>query len=183
MRIIDPELITVPPDGRPLESQPKWRQAFPIDWLKDEYRSRRDFTKLLGLTSLAFVAGQLWIVLQGFRHREGARYPVAEIATVDSLPVGGSKLFHYPATIDPCILVRVSEEQFVAYSQKCTHLSCPVIPRPAEGKFHCPCHNGSFDLQTGYPLAGPPRRPLPRIDIQVRDGKIWAVGRVEKGMV
>ena len=68
----DREQITLPPDGRPLAEQPKWRQDFPIDWPQDHYVARRDFTKFMVLTSFAFVVGQFWIVLQNFlRRRRG----------------------------------------------------------------------------------------------------------------
>ena len=175
MRIKDPEQVTTPPNGGEMEAQPKWRQDFPIDWPRDEYRSRRDFTKLLGLTSLAFVAGQAWIVMLSASRRE-RQFPMREIATIEAIPVGAAKLFHYPREIDPCLLVRLSPDEFVAFSQKCTHLSCPVIPQPKEGRFYCPCHAGAFDLRTGQPLAGPPRRPLTRVVLQMRDGKVFATG-------
>ncbi|MGH7928570.1 MAG: ubiquinol-cytochrome c reductase iron-sulfur subunit [Candidatus Binatia bacterium] len=68
----------------------------------------------------------------------------------------------------------------MAYHQKCTHLSCPVIPHVEEGRLHCPCHEGIFDLATGRPLAGPPRRPLPRIMLQIREGRIYAGGVEER---
>lgn len=183
MKIEDPDQISVPPDGRLPEEQPKWRQDFPIDWPMDEYRSRRDFTKLLGLTSLAFVAGQAWIILLSFLNRRGNRLPVFEITSVENLPVGAVKLFFYPTRIDPCLLVRLSGEEFVAFGQKCTHLSCPVIPRPAEGKFFCPCHSGSFDIKSGFPIAGPPRRPLPRVLLEVKEGKVFATGVEGKEIV
>jgi Rieske Fe-S protein len=54
-----------------------------------------------------------------------------------------------------------------------------VLPEPVEGKLHCPCHNGWFDLETGRPLAGPPRRPLPRVTLEVRDGLVYATGMEE----
>ncbi|MGH7794867.1 MAG: hypothetical protein ACREQ2_08205 [Candidatus Binatia bacterium] len=37
-------------------------------------------------------------------------------------------------------------------------------------------------MLTGQPLAGPPRRPLPRISLSVRDNRIYASG-VQKGVV
>jgi len=70
----------------------------------------------------------------------------------------------------------MSADEYVAYSQKCTHLSCAVIPQPEEGVLHCPCHEGYFDLRSGRPIAGPPNRPLPRIHLDVRDGAIFATG-------
>ena len=85
-------------------------------------------------------------------------------------------MFRYPAEHDTAILVRTGADTFVAYSQKCTHLSCAVIPRPAEGVFHCPCHEGVFDLRSGRVLAGPPPRPLPRITLELHGDDIYATG-------
>lgn len=179
MRIDDPDQVTVAPDGRPAEEQPKWRRDFPIDWPQDEYRTRREFARFLLLTSLAFVVGQAWIVVRNLGRRARGRPPITEIAALDALPVGGARLFDYPAGGEKCVLVRLAEDRFVAFGQKCTHLSCPVIPRPAEGRFHCPCHEGSFDIQTGRPLAGPPRRPLPRVTLQIQNGRVYATGLEE----
>ena len=172
----DVDRLSDNPDGRGDAEQPLWREQFPIDWPRDDFRSRRDFTKLLGLTSLAFVVGQLWIVWLSLRRRSVGPAPEMEIARVDELAVGGSKVFDYPRKGEACVLVRTAPDRFVAYGQKCTHLSCPVIPSPAEGRLHCPCHNGFFDLATGQPLAGPPRRPLPRLRLAVRDGRISVAG-------
>ena len=74
------------------------------------------------------------------------------------------------------LLVRTGEKTFVAYSQKCTHLSCAVVPQPDKNRFYCPCHEGSFDLATGAPIAGPPQRPLPRINLELRSGGVYATG-------
>jgi Rieske Fe-S protein len=41
---------------------------------------------------------------------------------------------------------------------------------------HCPCHNGYFDLESGRVIAGPPRRPLPRVTLEIRDGVVYATG-------
>lgn len=172
----DAEAQTVAPDGRPLADQPKWRRDFPIDWPRDEYVSRRDLVKFLVLTSAAFAAGQAWLVVKRLiRGRPEAPPPVA-VATVSELAVGGAKTFSYPAGSTPRILVRTGEDRFVAYDQQCTHLLCPVVPAVAEGKLHCPCHNGWFDLETGRPLAGPPQRALARIRVEVRDGTVYATG-------
>jgi Rieske Fe-S protein len=78
------------------------------------------------------------------------------------------------------VLVRTRADALVAYSQKCTHLSCAVVPRVDEGVIRCPCHEGLFDLQTGRPIAGPPRRPLPLIRVEVRGSRIFATGVEER---
>ncbi len=176
MKRTEPEQITTPPDGRPLEEQPRWRQDFPVDWPQDEYVARRDFVKFLLLTSLAFTTGQFWLLGSSLLRRRTAAAERA-IANVDDLAPGESLIFRYPEETSPArLLVRVDEETFVAYEQQCTHLTCPVVPDVAHGELHCPCHEGIFDLLTGRPLAGPPRRPLARVTLEVREGVVYATG-------
>ena len=170
------EQITRAPDGRPMEQQPSWRADFPIDWPQDAYVERRDFVKFMVLTSLAFAVGQFWIAGQNWWRRRRAMPEMLRVASVDDLPVGTARMFTYPTEHDPCILVRPEAGVLVAYSQKCTHLSCSVIPSPAEGLIRCPCHDGLFDLATGRPLAGPPRRPLARIVLERHGTDIYATG-------
>lgn len=182
MKLPDPEQVTVPPDGRSAAVQPRWRRDFPIDWPQDEYITRRDFTRFMVLTSLAFVVGQFWILARNYWRSARGEPPVREIVSVDTVPVGGIHLFSYPEPNEKCVLVRLQADPaapnaFVAYDQQCTHLLCPVIPDPETGTLHCPCHEGLFDLASGRPLAGPPRRPLPRIRLEVRNGSIYATGR------
>jgi Rieske Fe-S protein len=178
--LVEREQITIAPDFAPADTQPAWRQDFPIDWPQDQYVERRDFMKFMVLTSAAFAVGQLWIAAQNWWRRQNGSYEIRRIASVDDVAVGGTIVFTYPAEHDPCLLVRTSDTEFVAFSQKCTHLSCAVIPRPEEGIFFCPCHEGRFDLRSGAPTAGPPRRPLPRILLDIRGRTIYAVGVEER---
>jgi Rieske Fe-S protein len=172
----DPDDVTVAPDGRPLEEQPRWRQDFAIDWPQDHHVARRDFAKFLVLTSGAFVAGQAWIAVQSLvRHRRPPP-PRKRIASLAATPVGTATMFHYPGDHDPCLLIRLRDDDLVAFSQKCTHLSCAVVPRIPDGVLHCPCHEGYFDLETGRNIAGPPPRPLPRIELEVIGDDIFATG-------
>jgi len=67
-------------------------------------------------------------------------------------------------------------QTILAMSGECTHLSCPVQKKPLEktedpgaGPLRCPCHGGVFS-RTGEVLAGPPRRPLRRLRIEVPEG-------------
>jgi nitrite reductase/ring-hydroxylating ferredoxin subunit len=172
-------LRVLTPDGRPAGDQPKWRRDFPIDTAQDNYVARRDFTKFMVLISGSFVAGQAWIALKtvgGKRAGPGPR----PIASVNDIAVGQAATFAYPDEHDTCLIVRAGENEFLAYSNKCSHLSCAVTPDVATRRLLCPCHHGSFDLATGRPLAGPPRRPLARILLEVRDGTIYATGVEER---
>lgn len=44
-------------------------------------------------------------------------------------------------------------------------------------RLECPCHEGPFDAATGNVLYGPPPRALDVIEMELRDGAIWARGR------
>jgi Rieske Fe-S protein len=171
------ERLSVGPDGRPWDAQPKWRRDFPIDWPRDEYVARRDFTKFLVLVSLAFAVGQVWILLQNLWRRGLGRPPIQAVAPLDQIPVGASRTFEYPAPGSHAIVVRLSNDRLVAFDRACTHLLCPVVAEPDRGRLHCPCHNGNFDIETGRPTSGPPERPLARIHLDVRDGVVYATGR------
>lgn len=157
---------------------PRWREDFPIRWEADHYTTRREFTKFLVLTSGATFVGHSYFLLAGLREERTA-YPTVEIASVSEVPVGGVKLFRYPTPSDPAILIRLKEDEWAAYLQRCTHLSCPVHFSRKTGRIECPCHNGVFDAATGQVLAGPPPRPLPRIALHIANGKIFAQGMQE----
>jgi Rieske Fe-S protein len=96
------------------------------------------------------------------------------------VPVGGVKLFSYPAPEDRCILVRTGEDAYSAYSQKCTHLSCAVYYSREQNRLECPCHEGYFSIADGSVLQGPPSRPLPRVALERRGDELVAV-RIEMG--
>lgn len=167
--------LTTPPDGAPHDAQPRWRQDFPIDAGQDDYVSRRELAKFIVLTSAAFVAGQFWILFKSLRPAAPAVAAV-HIAALDEVPVGGAKTFTFPNGSTPRLLVRTAATSYVAYDQQCTHLLCPVVPAVEQGRLHCPCHNGWFDLYTGQPLAGPPPRALPRVHVEVRADGVYATG-------
>jgi nitrite reductase/ring-hydroxylating ferredoxin subunit len=163
------------PDLRPPEAQPRWRRDFPIDWPEDHLVARRDFTKFLVLTSFAFVAGQLWIGVKSLLGRRAPAPGAERIARLDRLAPGEAMQFAYGG--EDALLMRLPGGELVAYSSKCTHLACAVVPDLERGRIACPCHHGYFDAASGRPIAGPPNRPLPRIVLETRGGWVWAVGR------
>lgn len=155
--------------------EPRWRADFPIDVPEDNITSRREFSKFMVLISFAFSIGQMFIALHNlFRRRTAPQR--RKIAEAQQLAVGEAVGFHYPTEHDPCLLLRRGEREFVAFGAQCTHLMCGVRPEPDSGRLHCPCHRGYFDSATGSPLAGPPRRPLPRILLEVEEDSIYATG-------
>ncbi len=153
----------------------KWRADFPIEWEKDNTVTRREFGKFLTLTSLALFIGNVWILVKSWLRSPAAKQE-KEIGDITHLPVGGVLQFQYPRPIDQAMLLKIAENKFVAYSQRCTHLSCAVYWAKLKGRLECPCHEGVFSLEDGSVLAGPPTRPLPRIMLEIRGNKIFATG-------
>ncbi len=149
---------------------------FPVDWVDDNYVSRRDLFKFLTLVSGALAVGSAGMAFVGRSDRETLNFDRQLIGKVSDLPVGASQTFTYPRQEDLCLLIHLSQGQFVAYSRRCTHLSCPVDYQAQNNRIFCPCHNGAFNEETGAVLQGPPRRPLPKIVLEVRGDEIYATG-------
>jgi arsenite oxidase small subunit len=152
----------------------RWKQDFPIPSEEDSYVTRREFTKFLGLTSLAFLIGTCATAGRKLAKRFwGEASSSVDVAGIEELSVGSYKLFRYPTQNDPCILLRLSTDKFVAFDQRCTHLSCPVHFSAESKQLVCPCHEGLFSAEDGQPLAGPPKRPLAQLSVSTRDARIW----------
>lgn len=153
---------------------PRWKQDFPVPSPEDSYVTRREFTKFMGLTSLAFLIGTCVTagrtLIRRFRSAGADAVPIAHI---DDVPVGGYKLFRYPTENDPCILVRLDQDRFVAYDQRCTHLSCPVVFNAQTKQLACPCHRGFFGTEDGRALAGPPKRGLTPLAVSTHSARVW----------
>ncbi len=155
---------------------PLWAEEFSVHSAEDKYVLRRQFTKFLVLTSFGMFVGNVWIWARSLFAKPLGELPELLVADASAIPVGGVKLFRYPTENDPCILVRQPDRKLVAYSQKCTHLSCAVYYSREQNRLECPCHEGYFSIETGRVLQGPPPRPLPRIQIEERGDQVFAVG-------
>ena len=159
-----------------LNRDPLWKDEFSVHTADERYVTRRQFSKFLVLTSLAMFVGQLWILVKSWFARKQSAFPQQAIAAVGEVPIGEVKLFTYPTAEDHCIMVRTAADTYVAYSQKCTHLSCAVYYSKASNSLECPCHRGFFSVKDGSVLAGPPRRPLPTIQLEARGDQLVAIG-------
>ncbi len=161
---------------------PLWREEFSVFKNDERYVSRRQLTKFLTLTSLAMFAGNIWILIRSRLQGKAAALPAVSVARIGEIPVGGVKLFQYPGAGEQCILVRIDEDVYAAYSQKCTHLSCAVFYSQQSRELVCPCHEGHFSVRDGSVLQGPPTRPLPRVRLERRGEQLVAIGMTNAGM-
>lgn len=156
------------------EDQPTWKRDFPIRQDEATHISRREFAKFLCLLSGGMALGSGFVVLNSFafpdKELEGEHF----VCNVADVPVGDMTMFSIKGYREiPYILIHLSEGQWRAFEQKCTHLSCAVVYRQEVQKIECPCHNGWFSADTGEVLQGPPPRDLPQLNVVVRDGKVY----------
>jgi nitrite reductase/ring-hydroxylating ferredoxin subunit len=141
-----------------------------------ECMSRRQFAKTAGRTGIAAFVAAASTYLSGCFGR--GKYAEKVIGQVEELPVGGSKIFQYPTADRPCLLIRASADNYVAYSRLCTHVQCPVSYDAQSMEIVCPCHGGIFSVTDGSVLQGPPQHPLPKIVLDRRGDELVATGVV-----
>ncbi len=159
---------------RRASSEPLWKEEFSVHTADERYVTRRQLTKFLVLTSFGMFVGNIWILVRSLFYKTPS-YPQQPVARLGEIPVGGVKLFTYPTKRRPLHMVRTGENEYVSYSQKCTHLSCAVYYSQASNRLECPCHQGFFSIKDGAVLQGPPSRPLPRIVLETRGEQVIAV--------
>jgi menaquinol-cytochrome c reductase iron-sulfur subunit len=98
------------------------------------------------------------------------------VSTVITLVPGlgeAGKSIAYVRTRDPSIDTEPEDQynRWIALSNRCMHLGCPVRFVPAAARFICPCHGGAYDFR-GIPAAGPPVRPLDRFYTRFHNGLV-----------
>jgi Fe-S-cluster-containing dehydrogenase component/Rieske Fe-S protein len=162
-------------DGRRTRADPPWKRDFPYEAAGEDEVTRREFARYLVAGAGVMAAGNLGIAAgpscaPSTPANHERSIPLADVA------VGDTYLFRYPTDADPAILLRLADREVVAFSQKCTHLGCVVYFEAEEDRWHCPCHEGNFEARPVPSSPGHRPRPLGRIDVEIRDDTIWALG-------
>jgi nitrite reductase/ring-hydroxylating ferredoxin subunit len=170
-------------DERDIREATASHQAeFPYDRDEESQVTRREFCNFLFLTSSALFVGAAGFAGKAVLDaRVEPQFTPLRIEGASALEPGMSLNFRYSNEDETAILIRARDGKFYAYGQKCTHLSCPVYYSKPNDRLECPCHEGGFDVHDGRNLYGPPPRPLDRIEIEERNGEIWAIGRKMSG--
>jgi arsenite oxidase small subunit len=114
------------------------------------------------------------------------RYPERRLVALSKLRVNRPVSFAYPLKAQPNVLLDLGhsvpggvgpKKSIVAYSILCQHMGCPVEYRRKTREFFCPCHQTQYDPERlGSIIQGLALRPLPRVQLEVRRGAVWAVG-------
>lgn len=159
-----------------------YQAEFPYDRSDEAQVTRREFCNFLGLTSAALFLGSGGFAAKAaLDSRKTETLAASRVAGAETLAPNSALNFHYPTEKDSAILIRSETGEYHAFGQQCTHLACPVYYERQHKRLECPCHEGAFDAATGNVLYGPPPRPLDVIEIEMRDGTVWAVGRKALG--
>jgi Rieske Fe-S protein len=162
-------------DGVEDEQRKRWQGEFPYHWDADDLVTRRELLQFAVYTSGTLFGGTALLALLGLVQQPLRTEPQA-VANVHDVPEGQAVYFNYPNSDDQAVLLHRPGGEWVAYSQKCTHLSCAVYYENDRDRLYCPCHEGVFDPATGEPTAGPPQRTLPRIVLERQGDMLMAVG-------
>jgi Rieske Fe-S protein len=152
--------------------------------------SRRDFLSRMvgavagGMAALLGIPAVVFVIGPSQQRTAGGWVPVG---FVDDIPLDRPKLFNATVSKQSGWVVEERElsvfvstndgSEFVALSDRCTHLACRVryveqTEQTGEPGFFCPCHNGVFDAGGGM-VAGPIPRPLDRLETKVEDGQLF----------
>ena len=91
--------------------------------------------------------------------------------SVNEIPPDGVRLVHLP---EGPVMLEKADSEVHALSAICTHLGCIIAWNPKAREFICPCHGGRYDFN-GNVVFGPPPRPLEKIQVKVRDGKVFVL--------
>jgi Rieske Fe-S protein len=109
-----------------------------------------------------------------FTAESGFRPAAAPYVEDPAQPVTSSGLAYVHHTGGSSADWLAPDAMFVVYSNRCTHVGCPVQATP--GGFACPCHGSQFDKR-GARTAGPAVRPLDRFQWEIRGGDLWITRR------
>lgn len=134
-------------------------------------------TAMFGLPVLGFALGPIF---EKTEHRPlldvGAEedfnaetYTPQVITTMAGIGQAGKTLIYVRKNENP------TPEQnwpYVAISNRCAHLGCPVRYIEAARSFICPCHGGTYGYE-GEVTGGPPVRPLDRFETYVENGRVF----------
>ncbi len=126
------------------------------------------------LPSLGFALGPIfkanehrWEVIGTIDQFNEDNYTPVVITLVPNIGEAG-KSTAYIRKKNPAIDTDIYDRDtsYIAISDRCAHLGCPVRWVDASERFICPCHGGVYDL-LGRRVSGPPPRPLDRFYTRV----------------
>jgi len=147
--------------------------SIPFD---DESSSRRTFLQVgVGLMGACY-AGAVGYPVYRYLATASIRARAQGLITTISIPAkdlpgpGTATMFLFGTR--PSVLIHHADGRYVAFDAVCTHLGCTVRFEPESHRIFCPCHGGTYDMNTGEVIAGPPPKGLKSYHVEVADGNV-----------
>ena len=144
----------------------------------DDQGRRRFFARAIAAIQ-AVIGGTIGVMLGGaaaspaFARRQENWWTAARLATLtlnEPTPVviRVARKDGYTQVVDrrTVFLVRSGDGEVTALDSTCSHLGCRVSWDRESRQLKCPCHGGVYD-HTGAVVAGPPPKPLARIETRL----------------
>ncbi len=137
-----------------------------------------------GMAALIGIPGAIYVIGPSQERTAGSWVPLGPVA---DFPLDLPKLVNTTVAKQRGWVVEQQElsvfvsttdgEEFVALSDRCTHLACRVryveeMDEISAPGFFCPCHNGVFDAGGGI-VTGPIPRPLDQFETKVEEGQLF----------
>jgi nitrite reductase/ring-hydroxylating ferredoxin subunit len=91
----------------------------------------------------------------------------AALGPTKDIPVGGGKIYDKQKVV----VTQPKQGVFHGFSAICTHQNC-LLADVSGGTINCGCHNSKFDINDGHVLSPPATKPLPKVKVKVKGGKV-----------
>lgn len=111
-----------------------------------------------------------YLATPAVRARAQGQVTAVSIPEKDLPEPGTATMFLFGAR--PSMLIHHQDGRWVAFDAVCSHLGCTVRYDAQNQRISCPCHGGSYDVNTGEVLGGPPPKPLKAYRVEVNDGNV-----------
>lgn len=141
-----------------------------------EKSSRRTLLKTgVGLMGSCYAAAvgypvYRYLATPSVRARAQGQVTVVSIPEKDLPGAGSATMFLFGSR--PSLLIHYEDGHYASFDAVCTHMGCTVRFEPQNKRIFCPCHGGTYDMNTGEVVAGPPPRALKIYRVEVEGGNV-----------
>jgi len=143
---------------------------------EDQSHNRRTLLQLgVGAMGACYAASlgypvYRYLATPAVRARALGLIKTVSIPTKDLPGPGTATMFLFGSR--PSMLIHHRDGRYVAFDAVCSHLGCTVRFEPENNRIFCPCHGGTYDMNTGDVVAGPPPKGLKSYKVEVADGSV-----------
>src|SRR5271165_4259467 len=145
-------------------------------YVLEDDASRRGLLKAgVGLVGACYAAAvgypvYRFLATPSVRARAQGQVTTVAIPQKDLPGAGTATMFLFGSR--PSLLIHYSDGHYASFDAVCTHLGCTVRFEPQNKRIFCPCHGGTYDMNTGEVVSGPPPRALKAYRVEVGDGNV-----------